>query len=328
MTPRRAANTPGALLLASSGLSALRRVVDPGAAPLLAGRVLAQWARVERYLGDLDVAGDLYDRTAVLGRRHGLPELLVRAEMGRAVLARIRGNYPETRTRFRRALARAERAGLGELTGLAHQGLLIAAAVAGDFDTALTHGWAAFARVAGDGGKEAEVLVNLAGLCLDARQDAAALRGYSSAAERTRDMRTWLSATAGLAVAAARVGRDELLRESAAAVEHALASKGAPYERAQHLLTLSDAFTDADDPERAAGYRERGLDIARANGFSELELRYTTAPDKATAVRQRPAPPPLGAGARRVVREIGALPGRAGPATLSVGPLRGPGRVS
>ncbi|MFL5574368.1 MAG: hypothetical protein ACJ79S_00130 [Gemmatimonadaceae bacterium] len=308
----------GALLLAATTLSALRgSLAGGGGEPVLVGRVLAQWARVERLLGDFDVARDLYDETARLGRRHALPELVVRADLGLAVLARIRGNYPVARARFRRALKRAEGAGLGELTGLAHQGLLIAAAVAGDFDTALTHGWAAFAQAAGDPRLEAYVLVNLATLCLDAREDAAALRGFVAAAGRTRDVSTWLAATAGAAAAAARLGRRDDVVAYAERVERALAAQATPYERAAHLLTLADAFADAGLAEAAEAYRARGLAVARAHAFAELELRYAEAravAAPAEIVSAAVAPAALGPGARRVVRAMQALAGRDDPA--------------
>jgi tetratricopeptide (TPR) repeat protein len=302
----------GAWLLAATTLSALRRVVAADAEPLLVGRAVAQWGRVERYLGAFDVAGDLYDEAARLGRRHALPELVVRAELGHAVLARARGNYPAARAGFRRGLRRAERHGLGELTGLAHQGLLIAAAVARDFDTALVHGWAALAQVAGDPAKEAPVLANLATICLDARENDAALRGYVAAAERTPDVRTWLNATAGAAAAAGRLGRRDLVDAYAAAVERALAGSESPYERAQQLLTLSDAYRDVGAPDASAAYWERGIALARAHGFAELEHEYATprVPTAAVVADDTPAAP-LGAGARRVVRAIGALPAAA-----------------
>jgi tetratricopeptide (TPR) repeat protein len=305
----------GAWLLAATTLSALRRAVGADAEPLLVGRAVAQWGRVERFLGAFDVARDLYDEAARLGRRHDIPELVVRAELGRAALARARGNYPEARAGFQRGLRRAERHRLGELTGLAHQGLLIAAAVARDFDTALVHGWAALAQVAGEPTKEAPVLSNLATVCLDAHEDEAALRGYQAAAVRTRDVRTWLSATSGAAAAAGRLGRRDLVDAYAAAVERALASEDTPYERAWHLLTLSDAYRDLGVAERSAAYWERGIALARAHGFAELEHEYAeprVATSVATPPAVVPAATPIGAGGRRVVRAISALPSGVG----------------
>lgn len=294
----------GALLLAASMLASVERVLGDSL-PLERGRVIAQWARVERLLGETDVAADLYARAARLGSRHRLPDLRVRADLGLGVLARMRGNYPEARQRFRRALAVAERNGLAELTGLAHQSLMIAAAVARDFDTALSHGWAALAHVAGDPGQEADVLLNLATLCLDAGESEAALRGFLSAWERATKDRVRVAARAGAAVAAARLGDHALLAGCAADVERALLGEMAPYERAQRLLTLSDAWRAAHDLVSAEAARERGVAIALAHGFAELAHEY--------GERIRETPPPamsahnLGADARRVVLALSAM---------------------
>jgi tetratricopeptide (TPR) repeat protein len=317
----------GALLLAATTLSSLASIVDDSRA-LLRGRILAQWARVERVLGEADVAADLYMDVGRLGRRAHVPELSARADLGLGVLARMRGNYPEARRRFRRALAAAERAGLAELTGLAHQSLLVAAAVARDFDTALAHGWQALAHTAGEPAKEAEVLVNLATLCLDAGENAAAMRGFTAAAERASLERFRSAAHAGAAVAAARLGDRESLARYAALVERALAAGLGPYESAQRLLTLSDAWRAAGEMEAAESTRRRGLAIARARGFAELVHEYgvgTPAADPTARPVGRPSPADddvvtLGAGARRVVRALAAFGGA--PPSVEMGRAR------
>jgi len=297
----------GVLLLAASALGSLTRILDD-ARPLRQGRAVAQWARVERLLGEGDVAADLYRRAGAIGTRARIPELRARADLGLGVLARMRGNYPEARRRFRRALALAEREGLAELTGLAHQSLLVAAAVARDFDTALSHGWSALAHVAGSPAKEAEVLLNLATLCLDAGQDEAALRGFFAAAERTQRKGARIAAQAGAAVAAARTGDRVTLLRCTAAVERALEGEMAPYERALRLLTLSDAWRAAGDERAEESAIRRGLEVARAHGFAELVHEFESRPR--AAERTDPfsdAPAALGIDGRRVVSALAAL---------------------
>ena len=71
-------------------------------------------------------AADLYEMAGRIGGAFHIADLQVRADLGRGVVARMRGNYPEARARFRRALRRAERAGLRALTGIAHHGLMVA----------------------------------------------------------------------------------------------------------------------------------------------------------------------------------------------------------
>lgn len=308
----------GALLLAASMLASIERLLDD-ALVLERGRVIAQWARVERMLGETDVAADLYERARRSGRRHELPELLARADLGLGVLARMRGNYPEARRRFRRGLAVAERAGLVELTGIAHQSLMIAAAVARDFDTALAHGWSALAH-ATDANHEAVVLLNLAQLCLDTGHDAAALRGFLAAAERTERETTRVGAWAGAAVAAARTGDRSLLEACAARVEQALLGDMAPYERAQRLLVLSDAWRASRDAAAERSARERGLAVARRYGLSELVHEYGSREDLAAQVEHphspRGAGVALGTDARRVVGALVSL-GASAPTTVA-----------
>jgi tetratricopeptide (TPR) repeat protein len=303
----------GALLLAQAVLAALARLAAPRASALTCGRALAQRARVERQLGHFDVAEDLYTDAGRLGASAGIPDLQVRSDLGRGVLARIRGNYPEARRLFRRGLRRAERAGLRELTGIAHEGLMVAATAARDFDAALMHGWAALAHAAGNPLKEADVLHNLADVCRQAGELDAALQGFLAAAERGAP-RIRVAALANAAHAAALLGQRALLEQCASRCEAELPTDAMPYERAQRLLTLATAWTAAGDAERAAGYRHRGLELAWANRFTELLVRQEAverpAPTRAvrTVVGGGGAPPALDTGGRRVVRALSALP--------------------
>ena len=300
----------GALLLAQTVLTALGRVVASRVSTLTCGRVIAQRARVERQLGHFDVAEDLYVDAGRLGATAGVPDLQVRADLGRGVLARIRGNYPEARRLFRRGLRRAERAGLRELTGLAHEGLMVAANAAADFDTALRHGWAALAHAAGNAVKEADVLHNLADACLQAGEPKAALQGFLAAAERGAP-RIRVAALANAALCAALLGDCELLRACVIQCEAELPVDAMPYERAQRLLTLADALTIGGDDDRAQSFRHRGLELAWTHRFTELLMRpevparAPAAPSKrggAAAEGQK-----LEWGGRQVVRALSAL---------------------
>jgi tetratricopeptide (TPR) repeat protein len=304
----------GALTLAALVLSLAARAAREATSPAL-GRLLAQRGLVERRRGELEVASDLYAEAGRLGRRAGDAELQSRAQLGLGVVARERGNYPEARRRFGRALRVAERAGLAELTGLAHEGLMISAAVAEDFDGALRHGWSAFAHAAGAPAREADVLTNLGTLCLDIGQDAAALGAFLAAAERASGPRTATHARAGAAVASARVGDRATLERLTEAVVRTTGPDAPPYEAAQHLLTLSDAWEAAGEPARADALRARGLAIARPRAFAELVHRYAARPAATapSADAPRAGATALSSGARRVVRRLSALASPGGP---------------
>jgi hypothetical protein len=156
------------------------------------------------------------------------------------------------------------------------------------------------------------VLLNLASLCLDSRENEAALRGFLSAAERAAKERVRVAARAGAAVAAARLGDRATLVACVSEVERALAGEVAPYERAQRLLTLSDAWRAARETETAEAVRERGVAVALAHGFAELAHEYGE-PITAASAPPSIGAPPLGTDARRVVVALSTYGGRGVP---------------
>ena len=86
----------GALHLAASWLSLLDRAL-PTRDALDVGRTRAQRASVARKLGALDAAQELYAEAEAIGDASGEPELSARAWIGYAILAHMRGNYPDAR---------------------------------------------------------------------------------------------------------------------------------------------------------------------------------------------------------------------------------------
>src|SRR5688572_26104444 len=118
------AEEAGAVGLAREMLTDLRSLTAH-APPLARGLILLQLGRVCRTLGDLSSAGDLLRAAGDLGRAEAVPELEAREALGLAVLARVRGNYPEARKLFERSLQGAAAVGLPDVEGMAHQGLMI-----------------------------------------------------------------------------------------------------------------------------------------------------------------------------------------------------------
>jgi tetratricopeptide (TPR) repeat protein len=190
------AEEAGAIVLAREMLTDLGELA--GHAPALdRGLVLIQLARTARTLGDLDSARDLLSAAGELGRASSTPELEVREAAAKAVLARIRGNYPESRVLFEAALASALPLRLTDIIGASHHGLMIVTSEAGDFDDALRHGWQALSAARSHRVREAEMLINLAQLCARAGYDAAALGGFSAALAQASLPRLRLPALAG-----------------------------------------------------------------------------------------------------------------------------------
>src|SRR6185312_13513966 len=82
----------GAFALATTILDWTRYLVG-ASQPRLYGRNLAQQARILRKIGELDVAAEVYTSVEELAVEHDDAELAARAHLGKAVIARVRGNY-------------------------------------------------------------------------------------------------------------------------------------------------------------------------------------------------------------------------------------------
>jgi hypothetical protein len=262
----------GALTLAYSTLAILADA-DLRLSALERGRVLAQLGRVAWKAGALETAREQYRRVEVLGRTARNAELRVRALVGYAVLARLRGNYPEMRKWSTRAAATADRAGLAALGSLAYHSLLVTAATAGDLDTALVYGWRAFQGAAGDTAREAQMLIDLSELLLRGGHPEAAAHGFTAALTRGSAARMALPALGGLARAAAAMGDGARVHEVWKQADRLIAAAGLPYESASTLLELSQALAAAGDRDGATECRARSFQLAERYDYHEIAHR-------------------------------------------------------
>jgi tetratricopeptide (TPR) repeat protein len=191
------------------------------------------------------------------------------------------------------------------LAGLAHHGLLIAASVADDTSTALVHGWRAFQLVGDDPGRQADLLGTLGAVGCAAGYYDAAVGAYLGAARRSTAARVRLPALAGAAVCAAHLGDLDRLDALTHAIERDLDRDVLPFERAQALALLADAWAARSNVSRARSYAERALAIADPAGFHEI---VAEAEDVLGAARdgapRRVDQRPVGAPAREVLRVL------------------------
>ena len=288
------AEEAGAVILAREILADVRQVAAH-ARTLERGLVLLQLGRIARTLGDLDGALDLLHAAGDLGRADGVPELLAREAVGEAVVARTRGNYPAARVLFERALEAGSAIGLADVVGLSHHGLMIVTSEAGEFDAALRHGWRALSAARSQQAREAEMMANLAELCVRAGYDTAALGGFAAALARTSAPRIRLPALAGIAEVAARLGVVSRVETAANAIE-AEASQVFPYETARAWLSLARARRILGDSRAADAAAERATVIARAHGFFEVTHRI--------AEEARPKPAALSTAGLEVIKSL------------------------
>ena len=258
----------GALRLAQSMLGGY---VAAGFAanPLDEGRCDALQARLAWKLGQLDEALHRYQVLERAARKHKLPELRVRAWIGFALLARQRGNYPDSRQWAARAAAAADKLGLRALAGIAVHAQLVGAAVAGDFDSALVFGWRGFRESLGDPVREAEMLVTLAQLLLDIGHPQLALRGFVAAIDRGPIPRFLYPALGGAAIAAARLHLHELVSQYARSLED-IGHPPLPYLYASAQLDVARAFSIVGSHADADRWSARALATATELGFHEI----------------------------------------------------------
>lgn len=262
----------GAIHLADA-LAAAYLLSGDGIDPLERGRIAALRARFAWKQGDHVTAFERYRRVRTIARRIGSAELEVRTDVGLAVVARLRGNYPASRRAARRAVVLAERHGLSRLAALGHQSLMIAAVVAGDLNTALQHSWRAYGDVRGDAAEEAAPLVDTAQLFLDAGHVELATAGFAAALERPIPDRIRLPALGGAALAAARHGDTGTVRRMADTVRRALNDDSLPYASVVGRLDIAEALETIGHPEAARPFRFEAETVASARGYHELVHR-------------------------------------------------------
>lgn len=298
----------GVFLLAFSTLAAVRAAFDDSLDARAEGLLLAQQGRVARQLGALTTAAELYGAAARAARTGRAADVAARALLGGGALATVRGNYPEARALYRRALVAAERAEDGELRRAAHHGLLLAAFAARDVDTALAHGWAAVRGLSADAADErAEMLVNLGEVGRQAGEFRAALGACLSALELTDLPRLRLPALGTAALAAARLDERALLGFLARDVERTVARSGQPFENARALVELAEAQILVADLSAAEASASCAGALAGQGGFHEVAARADGVLTAVAAARAAVAAPGAGA-AVTVTAEESAVP--------------------
>jgi len=249
------------------------------------GRIAALRARLAWKGGDHVTAFERYRRVRAIARRIPSAELEVRAEVGFAVVARQRGNYPAARRAARRAVELGEANGLARLAAIAHQSLMVAAVVGGDLNTALQHSWHAYANVRGDLVEESAHLVDTAQLFLDAGRPDLASAGFAAVLVRQLPDRIRLPALGGAALAAARQGDVHTVRRMAAAVRHAVNDEILPYASVVGRLDIAEALEMIDHFDAAQPFRHEAETVASAHRYHELVHRAERLPATTRALR-------------------------------------------
>jgi tetratricopeptide (TPR) repeat protein len=296
----------GAFRLAYVTLLSLHLAL-PGLTESVRGLVIAQQGRVARQFGDVRLAREHYEEALRVGRRTETGEVTVRALLGLGVLANMRGNYPEARRLFRAVLRRASTPSLPLHTAAAHHGLMLGALAASDATRALHHAWLAFRNTGDDPDRQADMAINLGEICLRIGEYRAALTSYRVALAQTSLARLRLAALGGAVLAATRAREPGMLARLAREAEVEIARAQQPFESAQTLVELAEAFELAGATEKAASYRDRAAETAERGGFYEVIHRADSVAARLVA-RTESSRLSLDERAFRIVRAIEALP--------------------
>jgi tetratricopeptide (TPR) repeat protein len=293
----------GALELSDAILCAYL-AADGGISAIEDGRVEAVRARLAWKRGELDVAEERYRRVAMTARRTGSDELRVRAWIGRAIVARLRGNYPASRRYGQHAITVAERSGLRRLASSAHHTLMVAAAVGHEFESAVEHGWRSFLNADGDVTLESGALCDIGHLFLDSGHPTTAMAAFRAVLARKPSNRIAIPVLGGFAIAAARL---DLPEQVLLATDDILARSRAgatAYDMATALLDLTRAYFTLGDDEHAEEFREKAHALAESKGFHEIVHHTRDAIRQRSTPRQRalsPSAQSVAAGVRHLV---------------------------
>jgi tetratricopeptide (TPR) repeat protein len=272
---------------------------DAALSELERGRLDALRGRFAWKRGDHSTAAEHYERVKRLARRIHSAELEVRADVGHAIVSRLRGNYPASRKAAQRAVRIAEANNLGRLAALGHQSLMIAAVVAGDFNTALRHSWLAYVDVRGDEAAEVGRLADIAQLFLDAGHVDIARAGFTAIWRRPMPERVRLPVLGGAALAAARQGDVNAVLDLETIVDITVDDRTLPYASATVRLDMAEALCHVGRTAAAERFLTEATAVSETRQYHELTHR-------ARSLRLARSAPPLTQPLTAETQEIGA----------------------
>lgn len=265
-----AMETHGCFELALTTVSAVCRLTartDPTAHAL----ATLHLGRIARQMNDWEAAEDAY--TSAIGRalHVRVPPIAARGHIGLALLSDMRGNMPEARRHYRKALRMAVPNGGAYLQAL--QGLMSLAVARQDLGEALLHGWTIYDASTDDAYVRFGTLAELGVVVLSAGFPDAARQGFRHVLLHTDVARLRMIALAGDVRAAAELGDHGSVPEVAAQLRAEIARANQPHESAQALLHLAAALRRSGDRTGADRALAETRALAERHGFHEFLFR-------------------------------------------------------
>lgn len=231
----------------------------------------AHLGRIARQLGDLRTASDCYESVVSEGSRERDGPLEALGLLGLGALARMKGNRPDERRLYGRALQCAFPGGLTERS--AHQGLMNAAISETRLADALLHGWRVYDLAPEGSDERAMVLSNLALTALSAGFPDAALNGFLHVLTVSSVLRIRLPALGGAVRSTARLGdRARLDALEASAIEES-SRANTSFEVASFFVSAAEAWSVMREVDTALQRLERAEALIGAHPYHELVAR-------------------------------------------------------
>ncbi|MEP6764159.1 MAG: hypothetical protein ABJB66_07610 [Gemmatimonadaceae bacterium] len=227
--------------------------------------------RVMRQMGDLDSAKEVYTGVATTAMSVGEKPIAAHGHIGLGVVAAERGNQPDQKAHYQKAL---ELAPLGSpVERSSHQGLMVVAVARNDLADALLHGWRAHDLSPPKSDVQYEVIGNMARVAHEGGFFGAAKAGFEFVLQHSTVARIRIVSIGGAVRTAASLGlKEEALRY--VDLGFLEVHKGAPrHDAARFYLWCAEAFAKLGDVESRNSLAERAGQIADADGFHEVRHR-------------------------------------------------------
>ena len=191
--------------------------------------------------------------------------------IGLGNVAHARGNRPDQKTYYLRALELAAKGSPVELS--AHQGLMVTANQQGELADALLHGWRVHDLAAPNSEVQFETLTNLADSAVKGGFFDAALSGFDYVVQRTTLSRLRLPAIGGGIMAAAFRGSRDLVNQLEKLGRAEVKRAALPHESAKFFFSAAEARQHLGDGESVSRLIAETLKLADEFGFHELRVR-------------------------------------------------------
>lgn len=238
----------------------------------LTNRLLAtaHLGRVNRQIGDLSAAVDCYSTVTEQGQAVNDGPVAAHGFIGLGNVAHARGNRPQQRVFFERALELSVKGGMQELH--ARQGLMIVANAQNQLVDALLHGWRAHDLAPPGSEQQMGILGNLAFTACAGGFYLAGLNGSMHVLHLSKVPFTRLAAIGTGIRSAAFIPRpSEALKLQAMAYEE-MSPSAPPFESARLALRCAEAWCALGEYEKVEALVNRMSDIADRFGFHELRI--------------------------------------------------------